>query len=136
MKNLISTSLISLALLQSGCGTIFGGRISECQSHRPPTGQPKRAIRPAAIIFDLLTVYVAPISLGIDFITGGMYKPCEYVTITPKTNNQDTGDTRVKSQIVMVDSKPKGTVSYMDYKNGFRDAKFETPIDSFSDMAL
>jgi hypothetical protein len=34
----------------------------------------------------------------------------------------------------MVNTPPKGTTSYLDYKYGFRDAKFEMTVEQFVDM--
>lgn len=154
MKTTISTTLIFLTLLQSGCGTLYGGRISDCQKHRPPQGQPSRAIRGVAFTFDVVTgIFLFEIPTIVDFADGAIYKPCEYVsanTLTPVLNNVQSGpitrtviDTPPKmaagtpgeqQTIKMVDSKPKGTTAYLDFKYGFRDAKFEMSIDSFKDM--
>jgi hypothetical protein len=78
MKYLLSIFVIlSLLVLSSGCGTVFGGHISQCQSHAPKPGQPKREIRPAVLTTDiLLGWYVFEIPLVVDFIDGAMYKPC------------------------------------------------------------
>ena len=62
-----------LTLSMSSCGTVFGGRISECQKTKPAPGQPKRQIRPFAVVGDLLT---AGVWLIVDFVDGGIYKPC------------------------------------------------------------
>ncbi len=153
MKTLTSATLIFLTLLQSGCATLYGGRISDCQRHRPPQGQPSRKIRGAAATCDIVFgIFLFEVPIGIDFLTGAIYKPCENVTVNPPVmNNQlsnpiimvsDTpkkvskNDEIIGTQqtVQMIDSKPKGTVSYLDYKYGFRDAKFEMPIDEFTEM--
>ena len=65
--------LLGAVLLNSGCGTIFGGHIEECQKHKPATGS--RDVRPAALIFDIL--FFPVISLTVDFVDGAMYVPCD-----------------------------------------------------------
>jgi hypothetical protein len=78
MKKLIVPALGFIILLNSGCGTVFGGRISDCQKHRPTDGS-KRELRPAAMVFDIICP--APgLSLLIDFCTGGIYRPCDKKT--------------------------------------------------------
>lgn len=75
MKQLVSILFFCFAIgLSTGCGTVFGGKISQCQQTKPLPGQAKRQIRPAAFIGDLC---VAPLFLAIDFATGGIYKPCD-----------------------------------------------------------
>lgn len=72
MKKILLLLFAASTLAYSGCGTICGGAISDCQAKKPQTGQ--RAVRPAALIGDIFLFPV--ISLTVDFITGGMYKPC------------------------------------------------------------
>jgi hypothetical protein len=89
MKKLLFSIAAIGMLLQTGCATLFGehGLTSDqrdCQHHKPGMGEPKRKIRPAALVFDLLTVYAAPVWVGIDFLTGDIYKPCK-VDIKYKT---------------------------------------------------
>jgi hypothetical protein len=80
MKKLLVILIIPFLL--TACGTIFGGHISECQKSRPGSGEPSRTIRPAAFIGDLL---FCP-TLGVDFLTGAIYKPCQYNPETHTSN--------------------------------------------------
>lgn len=73
-KVFLLLSLLLVFMCGSGCGTIFGGKISQCQQTKPVPPQPKREIRVAALIGDLV---VGALPLAIDFATGGIYKPCE-----------------------------------------------------------
>jgi hypothetical protein len=70
-------TLISLAVCASialsGCATIFGGPVSECQRTKPAPGQPARAIRGGALIADVILFVPGVI---VDFATGAIYKPC------------------------------------------------------------
>jgi len=163
MKKLLSILFVCILLTaQYGCGTLYGGQISQCQAHKPPKGQPTRAIRPAAFTCDIVFGFIifAPITLGIDFLDGAIYKPCEYVTtnngtpngsLKPVTNStsiienqKDTSIKQTPNQITptqsanttMVFTPSKGTTSYLDYKNGFRDMKFETELPNDGTMVL
>lgn len=73
-KNLLILTL-SASMLCSGCATVFGGKVSECQRTKPAPGKPKRAIRSGALIADILLG--GPIWTAVDFITGAIYKPCD-----------------------------------------------------------
>ena len=69
------TSIIALTLavcFLSSCATVFGGRVSEMQRTKPAEGQPARAIRPVALIADILLFWSGAI---VDFATGAIYKP-------------------------------------------------------------
>lgn len=72
MKKLICFSLLAVIGLNS-CGTICGGKITDCQKHKPVAGS--REIRPAALAFDILTGGV--LALVVDFADGAMYRPCK-----------------------------------------------------------
>jgi hypothetical protein len=77
MKHFISVLFILFLLILSGCGTIFGGRISSCQRQKPAPGQPKRQIRPAALAADIAGgLFLYEIPTLVDFLDGGVYKPC------------------------------------------------------------
>jgi hypothetical protein len=77
----------TVLFVQCGCATIFGGSISYCQKSTPPKDQPQRQIRPVPLAIDIALCVVAfPIPLAIDFITGAIYIPCEY--LTPKEQKQ------------------------------------------------
>jgi len=70
MKKLfLSIAVIAVVLTTSSCGTILGGKITDCQKSKPATGH--RQMRWAAFIFD------GPWGWAVDFATGGMYKPCD-----------------------------------------------------------
>lgn len=66
--------IILLAVTLESCGTLLGGKVTDCQRTKPTPGTPSRKIRPAALIgsaaFGLLP-------LAIDFATGAIYKPCK-----------------------------------------------------------
>jgi hypothetical protein len=70
----ITILLFSALTLFSSCGTICGGTITDCQRKGPGQGGIHRQIRPAALIFDILTFPV--IGLVVDFVDGAMYVPC------------------------------------------------------------
>jgi hypothetical protein len=74
MKKLfLSIAIIAVLFSASSCGTILGGKISECQKTKPASGS--RAVRPAALIFDIIGP-LPIIAAIVDFADGGMYKPC------------------------------------------------------------
>lgn len=77
MKKIIIISLSLILILNSGCATVFGGRISECQKHSPLPDEPNRSIRAVPLIFDILFFPIGLIGLAIDFSNGGMYQPCK-----------------------------------------------------------
>jgi hypothetical protein len=66
---------ISITVLFSSCATVFGGRVSECQRHRPSPKEPTRKIRVVALVADLVLWWPG---LGIDFLTGAIYRPCRH----------------------------------------------------------
>jgi hypothetical protein len=72
MKKVLVLSLAT-CLLMSSCGTILGGKITDCQKTKPASGS--RAVRPAALIFDIIGP-LPIIAAIVDFADGGMYKPC------------------------------------------------------------
>jgi len=71
MKNIII--ILSLFTLTS-CATLLGGRVDDCQRIKPATGA--RELRPGYFIANLI---LWPPGLGIDFLTGAIYKPCKHV---------------------------------------------------------
>jgi hypothetical protein len=73
MKKIFLAAALIL-IMCSGCGTILGGKITACQKTKPAPGQPKRQIRPAALIGDIAAGGWCTV---IDFIDGGIYKPCQ-----------------------------------------------------------
>ena len=73
MKKVIVLSLAP-CLLMSSCGTILGGKITDCQKSKPVSGG--RQVRVAALIGDIFLGF-APLNLIVDFADGGMYKPCD-----------------------------------------------------------
>jgi hypothetical protein len=68
MKKLFVIAIAGCLLLSS-CGTILGGKISECQKTKPTDGT-HRKVRIVAFLFD------GPWGWIIDFSDGAMYKPC------------------------------------------------------------
>ncbi len=81
MKKITSlVAIVLIALVMSSCGTICGGKISACQKHKPTAGEPKRQIRPWVLVGDIA---FGEIPLIVDFITGGIYKPCD-TPVKPK----------------------------------------------------
>lgn len=77
MKYLTALLLLFCLLGSSGCGSVFGGHITECQRSAPRHGEPKRQIRPAVLAADIvlgLTLYEIP--LIVDLADGAIYKPC------------------------------------------------------------
>jgi hypothetical protein len=66
--------LLIASITLSGCGAVFGGRLTDCQKNKPAPGQPRRQIRPAALIADIIWLIPA---LPVDLISGGIYMPCK-----------------------------------------------------------
>ena len=63
----------------TSCGTIFGGHIGACQKTKPLPGTQSRAVRPAALIGDILFCggLIGIVALVVDFSNGAMYVPCD-----------------------------------------------------------
>ena len=68
---------ILMAASLSGCATIFGGPVTECQRTKPAPGEPQREVRVAALLADII-IFLP--SLIVDFATGAIYKPCDKTT--------------------------------------------------------
>jgi PBP1b-binding outer membrane lipoprotein LpoB len=68
-----SFSIITLAILLSGCATILGGKTTTYQKTKPTNGQPQRQVRIGYLIAD--AVLSGPVGLAVDFVTGAIYKP-------------------------------------------------------------
>nr|WP_233173602.1 hypothetical protein [Pedobacter sp. ASV19] len=84
LTNLVAMALVICTL--SSCATVFGGQVTEAQRTKPVPGQPSRAIRPVALIADI--ILFCP-SLIVDFATGAIYKPeAKKTTETPKQTVQ------------------------------------------------
>jgi hypothetical protein len=64
--------LIPFAL--NSCGYLLGGPITSCQTAKPLGG--KRELRIGFLIADIVFLPVLPV----DFITGGVYKPCHKIS--------------------------------------------------------
>jgi len=88
MKNLFLSLCLASLVLSSGCATVFGGKITECQRTKPAPGQPARAIRVVALAADIIVPTVAALSVGVfpfgvivwtgvDCIDHAIYKPCD-----------------------------------------------------------
>lgn len=73
MKKQYIVFIIISSLLLSSCATILGGKLTPCQTQRMPN-HPPREIRPIPLIFDFILGGV--FAVGIDFLTGAIYKPC------------------------------------------------------------
>lgn len=76
-KNIIILFLGVSILLNSGCATVFGGRISDCQRHAPIKGEHKRSLRAVPLIVNIMMMPVGLIGLAIDFSNGAIYQPCQ-----------------------------------------------------------
>lgn len=74
MKKLSIKFLAALILVSSlsSCATVFGGKVTPAQKRTPIPGEPSRAIRPVALIADILLFWPG---LILDFATGAIYKP-------------------------------------------------------------
>lgn len=72
-KNLLKI-MIAVVMISSlsSCATVFGGKVTQAQRTRPAAGEPSRAIRPVALIADILLFWPG---LIVDFATGAIYKP-------------------------------------------------------------
>jgi hypothetical protein len=70
MKKTIS--IIFIALAMQSCATIINGPVTEYQRTKPEEGQPKRAVRPAPLVMDIL--FFGPVGIVIDFGTCAIYK--------------------------------------------------------------
>jgi hypothetical protein len=78
MKRILINALLAIVLFSTifyctGCATVFGGRVSDCQRTKPASGEPSRRIRAAAMIADILLFWPG---LIVDFATAAIYKPC------------------------------------------------------------
>lgn len=78
MKKKLSVKLVAIMLLAvtvlPSCATVFGGPVSACQRTKPAEGEPARAVRPVALIADIILFWPGAI---VDFATGAIYKPCK-----------------------------------------------------------
>lgn len=108
MKHLFIILSFGLTLtIFSGCGALYGGHISDCQKHTPARDEPKRQIRPAALVFDILSSPI--IALPIDFATGGIYKPC---SLSHKV--QDSLDSAKEQQHIRINGRDKFLTLFND----------------------
>lgn len=78
MKSLKQYALLALAAItlsgsMSSCATVFGGRVTAAQKHKPQSGEPTRQVRVGALIADILLFPL--VSIPVDFATGAIYKP-------------------------------------------------------------
>jgi len=81
-KTLINT-LVALTIITSlsSCATVFGGKVTAAQRTKPLPGEPSRAIRPVALIADILLFWPG---LIVDFATNAIYKPAGNGTVKPQ----------------------------------------------------
>lgn len=78
------TSIIAMTLvvcILSSCATVFGGKVTAAQRTKPKEGEPSRAIRPVALIADILLFWPG---LIVDFATGAIYKPEQKTVVEDK----------------------------------------------------
>lgn len=82
MKKIFINSLIAVTIISSlsSCATVFGGRITDEQRTRPLPGQPSRALRPVALIADVILFWPGII---VDFATGAIYRPTRNTVVKP-----------------------------------------------------
>jgi hypothetical protein len=73
-KILMPIVIVIISFTLSGCATVFGGAVTQCQRTKPSAGQPSRAVRPVAAIADVVLFWPG---LVVDFATGAIYKPCD-----------------------------------------------------------
>jgi UPF0716 family protein affecting phage T7 exclusion len=78
MKRILTNALLAIVLFSTmfyctGCATVFGGRVDDCQRTKPASGEPSRRIRAGAMIADILLFWPG---LIVDFATTAIYKPC------------------------------------------------------------
>ncbi len=69
-KKIIAIGLV--AIMMSGCATVFGGPITAQQKRKPGPGEQQRQIRVVALIADIILFLPGTI---VDFATGAIYKP-------------------------------------------------------------
>jgi hypothetical protein len=75
MKKQLHTFLLFCSLLcLNSCATLTGGNITDSQKTPPKNNEPKRKIRPVALIVDCC-FGVVPVLF--DFATNAIYKPCK-----------------------------------------------------------
>jgi len=125
MKKIIFSIAVASMLLQTGCATFFGEKgltadQRDCQHHKPGIGEPKRKVRVAALVCDIIfgVGVFAPVTVGIDFLTGDIYKPC-------KVN--------IKYQcIVQKDTLPSQTLTGMVYDDKILNVSFEITSTSIN----
>lgn len=96
MKAFFKKTVLALVLLGgismslTSCGTVFGGRRTACQKTKPVAGAPRRQLRPVPFIFDIICP-LPLISLGIDFATRSIYRPCRQQNQNNTPAQQDDG---------------------------------------------
>jgi hypothetical protein len=74
MKKYILLFSLAACLMWSSCATICCGPITDCQRTAPAPGTAPRALRPGALVFDILLTGL--VGVAIDFATCAIYKPC------------------------------------------------------------
>jgi hypothetical protein len=99
MKSLKKFTLLAMATLTlsgslSSCATIFGGRVTAHQKHKPQAGEPTRQVRVGALIADILLFPL--VSIPVDFATGAIYKPKQ--AVAQKAPAQETATAHHKAK--------------------------------------
>ena len=79
---------VFITMVFTSCATVFGGRVSLCQRHRPSAKEPTRRIRVVALVADLVLWWPG---LGIDFLTGAIYRPCHGSSQGTRMGSGDKG---------------------------------------------
>lgn len=80
--------LVFAMMTFSSCATVFGGRISSCQRHKPSPKQGSRQIRVVALVADILVWWPGAI---IDFADGAIYRPCRMTRQGTRMGSNDKG---------------------------------------------
>ena len=83
MRKTVINTLVALTIVTSlsSCATVFGGKVTSAQRTKPLPGEKSRAIRPVALIADILLFWPG---LIVDFATNAIYKPEGNGTVKPK----------------------------------------------------
>ena len=68
----INVLMLACTML-SGCATILGGKITDCQTKKPAPGDPGRKVRAGFLVLDIVCGVVPVI---VDFADHKIYKPC------------------------------------------------------------
>ncbi len=84
--------IASIIITCTSCATIFCGKVTPYQKTKPAPGEPRRKIRPVALIADIVIFWPGAI---IDFATGAIYKPLKSGEETPDQSIDPNADERM-----------------------------------------